>query len=138
MALIYLFLRVIAFALLKKATWKHNRAKSRLELADEAYRKTEALCKAQEVESGRAAEFPAQFKMMKLFEIRDTANDRWKFSANRMGRRQKFADWLKSLNGRFIPYAFGMGDMVLGATGYHWVLENPELVEQVTDFVARI
>ncbi|MEM9413222.1 MAG: hypothetical protein AAGA30_19085 [Planctomycetota bacterium] len=95
MALIYLFLRAIAFALLKKATWTHRRVKSQLELADEAFRKSESCCQAQEVESGRASELPFQFKMLKLYEVRDQANEHWKRAALRMNRREKFEMGLK-------------------------------------------
>ena len=114
MALVYLFLRAIAFALMKKADWKQRRAKSKLEKADKMFREIENACKAEEVRVGRPANFASQFKLMKLFEMRDAADDRWKSAAVRSKRRTRFSNWLAKASGKKLPYAFGVVDMVLG------------------------
>ena len=121
MALLYGLLRVIAFALMKKATWKHRRAKSRLEKADKAFREIENSCKAEEVASGRQANFASQFKMMKLFEARDAANARWKFAANKMRKREQLLPMVEnsqrkesSICIRLGGHGIGFGSLPMG------------------------
>ena len=138
MALLYGLLRVIAFALMKKATWKHKRAKSRLEKADKSFREIENACKAEEVASGRQANFASQFKMMKQFEIRDAANGRWKLAAKKMKKREKLAAWLKTATGKKVPYAFGLVDMALALGVYQWVIADPTRVQLISELVAKV
>lgn len=138
MALLYGLLRAIAFALTKKATWKNRRAKSRLEKADKAFREIENACKAEEVASGRPANFASQFKLMKLFEVRDRANERWKIAANRMKKRTQLTNRLKGFSGRKLPYAIGLIDMGLGFSAYHWVISDPDRVELISQLVSKL
>ncbi len=138
MALLYGLMRVIAFALLQKATWTHRRAKSRLEAADKSFRKIENSCKAEEVASGRPANFASQFKLMKLYELRDLANQRWKLAANRMKKRQKLASGLKAWTGKKVPYVFGVIDMVLALYVHQWVLAEPERLELISQLVSKV
>ena len=100
MALIYGLMRVIAFALLEKASWQHRRARTRLENADKKFCEIETSCKAEEVANGRPANFTSQFKLMKLFEVRDAASDRWKVAAKRLRKSERRSTWVKSWNGK--------------------------------------
>ena len=138
MALIYGLIRAIAFALLKKASWKHNRTKARLEKADKAFRVIENSCKADEVASGRPANFASQFKLMKLFEARDAAELKWKAAANKLCKRQQRSSWLKNFSGRKIPYAVGLIDMAVGLSIYQWFVDNPEQWDRVADLVNKV
>lgn len=138
MALLYGLLRVFAFALMKKATWKHRRAKSRLEKADKAFREIENACKAEEVASGRPANFASQFKMMKQFELRDAANGRWKLAAQKMKKREKVSNWLKTATGKKVPYAFGLVDMTLALGIYQWVIAEPTRVQLISELAAKV
>ena len=113
MALIYVMLRALAFILMKKADWKQNRAKKRLERADEAFKEIENACKAEEVRVGRPANFASQFKLMKEFEVRDAADAKWKKAANKYKRQARFNGALARSKGRVLPYAIGLVDMVL-------------------------
>ena len=138
MALLYGLMRAIAFALLIKANWKHRRAKFRLEKADKAFREIENSCKAEEVASGRPANFASQFKLMKLFEVRDSTNERWKLAANRLNKREKFSAWLKSWNGKKVPYAFGLIDMALALSAHQWVTADPDRLETISRLLSTI
>ena len=113
MALIYGFVRAVAVALTKMAAWRHGRAQSQLEKADKAFREIETSCKAEEVASGRAADFASQFQLMKQYETREAANARWKRAAMRLAKRQKVSNWLADFSGKKIPYSFGLVDMAL-------------------------
>ena len=113
MALIYVMLRALAFVLMKKADWKQNRAKNRLERADKAFKEIENACKAEEVRVGRPANFASQFKLMKEFEVRDVADQKWKKAANKYKKRARFNSLLAKSKGRILPYAVGLVDMVL-------------------------
>lgn len=138
MALIYGLVRAIAFALLKMATWKHNRAKARLEKADKAFRDIENSCKADEVASGRPASFTSQFKMMKLFEVRDAADSKWKSAIAKMQKRQRNSQWLKNFSGRKIPYIVGLIDMA-GLFGIHqWFIDHPDQWGRVAELVKQV
>ena len=138
MALFYMMMRAIAYALLKQATWKHRRAKTKLEKADQLFKDIENSCKAEEVTAGRPANFASQFKLMKLFEIRDGANDRWKAAASRLKNRQQFSTRLKKLSGRKMPYAVGLIDMALAFGGYQWLVSDPDRMNQISDLIARV
>lgn len=138
MALLYGLLRVIAFALMKKATWKHRRAKTRLEKADKSFREIENSCKAEEVASGRQANFASQFKMMKQFEVRDTANGRWKLAAKKMKKRVKLANWLKNVTGKKVPYAIGLVDMALAFGVYQWVISDPTRIQLISELASKV
>lgn len=113
MALIYALVRIIAVALYKLASWRHGRAKKQLEKADASFRKIESACKTDEVASGRPAEFMKQFNLMKEFEKRDKANQRWQKSAKRLNNRDRFASWLAGFTGRKLPYLVGLFDMAI-------------------------
>ncbi len=138
MALFYMLMRAIAFALLKSATWKHRRAQAKLDKTDSLFREIEATCKAEEVAVGRPVNFASQFKLMKLYEMRDAANDRWKAAATRLSKRERLANWLKKLSGRKLPYAVGLVDMALGFTAYQWVVSDPDRLNQLSDLIAKL
>lgn len=138
MALIYGLIRAIAFALLKTASWKHNRAKTKLERTDKAFSEIENSCKAEEVASGRPANFASQFKLMKLYEARDVADLKWKAAANKLQLRQRRSNWLKALTGRFIPYAVGLIDMTAAVGVYQWLENHPGQFAKVADLVSAL
>ena len=113
MALVYGLVRAVAVALVKLATWRHRRAKKNLESADKAFKKVESHCKAEEVASGRAADFASQFNLMKQFETREAAHSKWVKAARKLAKRQRAANWLAEFSGKKIPYSFGLIDMAL-------------------------
>lgn len=138
MALIYALLRVVAFALTKLAARKHHRAKSRLEQADNTFREIETACKAEEVQLGRPANFASQFKLMKLFDVRDRANSRWQKAAIRWIRRKRLSSWLAGANGRKLPYAVGLFDMLAGLHLWQLLQQSQFDWSGVADLLSRL
>ena len=113
MALIYAMLCSWIVVLRKLASWKHNRLKKRYEKADQAFRTAERECKNDEVAVGRPAAYKAQLKLMKLFELLETAKQRWMAAKTKLDRRSKLVSKLKALRGRKLPYSFGLLDMAI-------------------------
>lgn len=138
MALIFVMLRALAFVLMKKASWKQNRAKNRLERADKAFKEIENACKAEEVRVGRPANFAAQFKMMKQFEVRAAADENWKKAASKHKKRARFSNWLAATKGRFVPYAIGLVDMVTALTLFNYAEQSNFDWQQLTEAVSSI
>lgn len=133
MALIYALVRIIAVALYKLASLRHGRAKKQLEKADASFRKIESACKTDEVASGRPAGFVNQFNLMKEFEKRDKANERWLKAAKRLNNRNRFSSWWAGLTGRKLPYLVGLFDMAIVEFAFHQDLD----FSAVQDIVQR-
>ena len=138
MALIFVMLRALAFVLMKKADWKQNRAKNRLERADKSFREIENSCKAEEVRVGRPANFASQFQLMKLFEVRDAAETYWKKAATQHKKRARMSNWLAGSKGRFVPYAVGLIDMVLALSLVNFLEHSDFEWQQIADAVSSI
>lgn len=138
MALIFVMLRALAFVLMKKANWKQNRAKNRLERADKAFKEIENACKAEEVRVGRPANFAAQFKMMKQFEVRAAADEKWKKAASKHKKRARLSNWLAATKGRLVPYAVGLVDMVAALALFNYAERSNFDWQQLTDAVSSI
>ena len=113
MALIYGLVRAIAVAFAKTTAWRHARVQKQFELADQAFRHSETSCKAEEVAAGRPTGFTSQFQLLKEFEKREAVHKRWKRSALKLQKRQRFAKWLSEFQGKKLPYSFGLIDMAL-------------------------
>lgn len=137
MALIYGLVRAVAVAFAKLAAWRHARAQKQLETADTKFRKAESSCKADEVEAGRPADFASQFHLLKHFEQREFANERWKRAAVKMAKREKFANWLAEISGKKIPYSFGLVDMALAMKIVEWSYEKELDLTMVSDLIER-
>jgi len=120
----------------KLAAWKHNRLKKRYESADKSFREVERDCKNDEVAVGRPAAYAAQLKLMKLYEALDVAKKRWIKSRKKLAKREKSEEKIKSLQGRKIPYTFGLLDMAIIAKGIDLAREAERLdLSGVADLV---
>ena len=125
----------------KLAAWKHNRLKKRYEVADKSFRDIERDCKNDEVAVGRPAAYKSQLKLMKLYEALEIAKSNWIKSKKKLAKREKSEERIKSLQGRKIPYTFGLLDAAIVVKGIDLAREYDRLnlsgvVEFVQSFVS--
>lgn len=113
MAILYGLLRALASAMRLVASAGHARAKARYETLDTAFRAKEDECKAHEVAVGRPADYASQLRLLKAFEAKEKARQRWVRSAHKLEARERRVEWLKAMYGRKLPYTFGLLDMAL-------------------------
>jgi hypothetical protein len=92
------------------ASVRQARAKDRYERAQNAFQKIETECKAHEVRVGRVVDFGDQLRLLKAYETSEQARGRWFRAARRLEARKAREAWLKQLNGRKLPYTFGLVD----------------------------
>ncbi|MGI9518962.1 MAG: hypothetical protein ACR2NP_18060 [Pirellulaceae bacterium] len=113
MALLYALICSWAVVLRKFATRKHNRWKQAYDLADSSFRKLEQECKSHEVAIGSPADYHSQMKLLRLFDVKESARDRWTAAANKLKKRKERERRMRKFNGRKLPYSFGLLDMAL-------------------------
>ena len=113
MALIYGMICSWIVVLRKFAAWKHNRLKKNYENAEASFKSTEQDCKNDEVAMGRPAGYASQLRLMKQYEAVESARTRWISAERKLSKRQRWESRIKSLQGRKIPYSFGLLDMAL-------------------------
>jgi len=111
MAFLYGLLRVLATGLRWLAGGRHARWQKRYERAETAFQNLETETKAAEVQLGRPMDFAAQLKLLKAYEAKEKARQRWMRSAQRLESVKAKEAWLKELKGRKIPYTLGLVDM---------------------------
>ena len=113
MALIYGMLRSWVMVLRKYSAWKQRRRKKAYEIAKQAFEAQEQECKGYEVVVGRPSDYHDQFKLMKLFYECENARQRWIKAAQQLVSRKRFEQKIRKLNGKKLPYTFGLVDMAL-------------------------
>lgn len=111
MAFLYALLRGLTSAFRMAASFRLTRAKRRYESAEEQFRKLETDCKAHEVEVGRPVGFGEQLGLLKAYETRERHRSRWMNAQRLLDKRLARERWFKELNGRKLPYSFGLVDM---------------------------
>jgi hypothetical protein len=113
MVLLYGVLRIMAAALCRWASWKHARMKKLYERAELAFQEVEGDCKSHEVRMGRPVDYHAQLRLLKSFESREAARQRWLAALRKHEAATRRDAWLKDLRGKKLPYTFGLVDMAL-------------------------
>ena len=138
MVLVYGLLRMVAVALTKLASWRHARAMKQLDVVDAQYREIENKCKAEEVAVGRPVDFASQFKLMREYEKREKANERWKRAATKLKKRKRLQETLAGFSGRKVPYSFGLVDMAIVLHALDYAYSKNFEWSMVTDYVASL
>ncbi len=127
MALLYGLICSWIVVLRKFAARKHNRLKKNYENASASFKSTEQDCKNDEVAMGRPAGYASQLRLMKQYETVESARTRWISAERKLNKRQRWESRIKSLQGRKIPYSFGLLDMAL-------VLKVTDVVREAGNF----
>ena len=132
MMLLYGFLRGISAILRRAAEWKHGRTRKAYECAETAFGELETSCKADEVAFGRPLDYAQQLRLLKAYERREVAKERWVRAAERMNRRKNVDGKVRSLSEMRLPYTFALIDMafilrVLDHLGIMPQIEQPLL-----------
>lgn len=138
MALIYGLMRSLAVALCKIAAWRHKRAQSQFDKLDSDFRKAETECKAEEVHAGRPADLVSQIRLLKQYEKREEARQKWIAAANKLNKRKKLEKRIVGFNGRKIPYSFGLIDMALVMRIAEVGFRNGFQWSHISDFFAKL
>lgn len=132
MMLLFGLLRSISALLRRVVEWKHNRAQKAYEVMETAFRELETSCKADEVALGRPLDYSQQLRLLKAYERREIARDRWVAAADRMNRGKSVDGKVRLFSEMRLPYTFGLIDMafimrVLDNLGIMPQLEQPVL-----------
>jgi hypothetical protein len=113
MALIYGFIRSIVYALRKLAERRHARVKRVYEEQEESFSRLDGERKLEEVGTGRPVDYALQFRLLKSFEAKEQARQKWVAAAERMNRRLRLESKVQQFSGLRLPYTFGLIDMAL-------------------------
>ena len=111
MMLLFGVLRSISALLRRVVEWKHNRAQNAYEVTETTFRDLESSCKAEEVALGRPLDYAQQLRLLKAYEKREVARDRWVAAAERMNRGKSVDGKVRSFSEMRLPYTFGLIDM---------------------------
>lgn len=126
MMLLYGLVRCIASALRYKAQRTHTRAKALYETLQTAFNSVETECKAEEVTLGRPVDYTSQLRLMKAFEQSEDSRQRWVRSAERLAKREKFAERVNEFQNARLPYTFGLIDMTVVLRAFETLGLSPE------------
>jgi hypothetical protein len=111
MMLLFGLLRSISALLRRVVEWKHNRAQNAYEVTETAFRDLGTSCKTDEVALGRPLDYAQQLRLLKAYERREVARDRWVAAAERMNRGKNVDGTVRSFSSMRLPYTFGLIDM---------------------------
>ena len=141
MMLLYALLRGISALIRRVAQWHHARTQSAYETAERTFRDLEAVCKADEVMLGRPLDYARQLKLLKAYEQRELARDRWVEATRRLNRRKSVEGRVRSFSEMRLPYSFGLLDMafimrVLDQLGL-WPQADLTLVQRIFEYVTQ-
>lgn len=109
--LLYGILRGISAFIRRLAEWKHARTQKAYETAEVAFRDLESSCKADEVALGRPLDYAQQLRLLKAYERREIARDKWVRAAEKMASRTSVEVKVRSFSSMRLPYTFGLLDM---------------------------
>ena len=123
------------------AEWKHIRLRDAYESAETSFRDLENTCKADEVALGRPVDYASQLQLLKAYEIRERARNRWVKAADALNSRKSVDHKVKSFRSMRMPYTFGLIDMaflmrVLDHLGILPKIDQP-VVEMLYSFLAH-
>lgn len=126
--LLFGVIRGISAILRRYVEWMHDRAQRAYECAENAFRDLETSCKADEVALGRPIDYAAQLQLLKAYERREAARDRWVRAATRLNRSKSTESGLRSFAEMRLPYTFGLLDMMflMRTLDYFGILPNFE------------
>ena len=113
MVLLYGMLRIVAAAFRQLASWKHARSKRLYERDELAFQEVEGDCKSHEVRVGRPVDYRSQLHLLKAFEVKEAARQRWMAALKTLDAWKRREAWLKEVSGKKLPYSFGLVDMAL-------------------------
>lgn len=126
--LLFGLFRGISAILRRYVDWVHSRAQHAYECAETAFRDLEASCKAEEVALGRPLDYAGQLKLLKAYERREAARDKWVRAAERLNHSRSAESRLRSFAEMRLPYTFGLIDMafLMRAMDHFGILPNFE------------
>ncbi|MBT6155004.1 MAG: hypothetical protein HOK71_21950 [Planctomycetaceae bacterium] len=113
MVLIYGFIRGVAYALRKLAEMRHKRVQRVYERHEEDFTQLDGDRKLEEVGSGQPVGYALQYKLLKSYEAKEQARQKWVAAANRLTNRQSAEAKIKRFSGLKLPYSFGLLDMAV-------------------------
>ena len=139
MMLLYAILRGISALIRRVAEWNHTRTQTAYELAENVFREMETVCKADEVAMGRPLDYSQQLKLLKAYERREIARERWVSAARRMNARKSVEGKVRSFSSMRLPYSFGLLDMafimrILDQLGL-WPQADLTLLQQILSYL---
>lgn len=111
MMLLYGVIRSMSAILRRYVEWMQARAQRSYELAETAFHELESNCKADEVALGRPWDYAAQLKLLKAYERREAAKQRWVRASERRNRSRSAEARVRRFSEMRLPYTFGMIDM---------------------------
>lgn len=88
MLLIYGFIRGVAYALRKLAEMRHKRVQYTYERHEENFTQLDGDRKLEEVGSGQPVGYALQYKLLKSYEAKEKARQKWVIAANRLTNRE--------------------------------------------------
>jgi len=113
MAIIYGFIRGVAYALRKLAELRHARVKRIYERHEESFSQLDGDRKLEEAGTGRAADYALQYKLLKSYEAKEKLRQKWVAAVNRLTNRKNAEEVIKRFSGLKLPYTFGLMDMAV-------------------------
>ncbi len=113
MALLYALICSWAVVLSKFAAKKHNRLRKVYDRHDSAFKKLEQECKSHEVSIGSPADYHSQMRLLRLFDTKEQARERWVAAGTKLKKRKQRQRKLRKFSGRKLPYTFGLFDMAI-------------------------
>ena len=113
MLFVFSLIRGSAAVLRKLAAARHERAQRFYETRQTEFDRAEQDCKAGEVRVGRPMDYPAQLRLLKLYEAAEQARQRWMRRAQSLNSRRQWEERVLAFRGRKLPYTFGLIDMAL-------------------------
>ncbi|MDB4614145.1 hypothetical protein OAH18_00505 [bacterium] len=113
MMLIYGALRGFVSMLRVLAERRHDATKAKYESSESTFAAIETDCKAEEVAIGRPLDYPGQLRLLKAYEAKEIARQKWVTTAATLAGRKSLEDKIRSFSGLKLPYSFGLVDMAL-------------------------
>lgn len=113
MLLIYGLMRGFVSMFRMLAERRHGRTKSVYEATETTFAAIENDCKAEEVAIGRPLDYPGQLRLLKAYEAKEIARQKWVTAADKLSRCQGLEARMRAFSGLKLPYSFGLVDMAL-------------------------
>ena len=113
MMLIYGLMRGFVSMLRMLAERRHGRVKSVYEASEAEFGAIESDCKAEEVAIGRPLDYPGQLRLLKAYEQKEIARQKWVAATDTLAKRRSLEAKVRAFSGLKLPYSFGLVDMAL-------------------------
>ena len=111
MMLLYGVIRSMSAILRRYVEWMQARAERAYERTETAFQSLENSCKADEVTLGRPWDYAGQLKLLKAYEVRELAKQRWVRATERRNRSRSAEAGVRRFSEMRLPYTFGLIDM---------------------------